>query len=101
MQSKIRFPFSLLICSLMIIATAHTAGMPDWAKNFDPYQKYPAETHLAGLGTSEGSDSEALRIAEDNARAAVSRMIVVEGFKLFPIKPAYRLIVLKRKYILA
>lgn len=50
---------------------------PDWVENFDAYTKYPKENYLAGFGTSTGTDSDALEVAKDNARADLSRTIVV------------------------
>jgi hypothetical protein len=65
----------LAVCGITANAQARK---PDWVESFDPYQKYPTSKYLAGFGTSAGRDSEAIRIAQDNARADVSRTIVVD-----------------------
>ncbi|MBD3182964.1 DUF4384 domain-containing protein [Candidatus Poribacteria bacterium] len=68
----------VLLISLFFALSVYADNTPDWVRNFDPYQKYPADKYLAGFGTSSGKDSEAFRVAKDNARAAVSRAIVVD-----------------------
>jgi len=81
MQKSICLSFLLLVALFLAVCsiTANAqARKPDWVESFDPYQKYPASEYLAGFGTSAGKDSEAVRIAEDNARADVSRIIVVD-----------------------
>ena len=53
------------------------ARKPEWAEKYDPHARYPKNTYLVGFGTSAGRDSEAFELAQDNARANVSRIIVV------------------------
>jgi len=81
MRQVIRLLLSLLVAVFLAVCgiTANAQPRkPDWVESFDPYQKYPASNYLAGFGTSAGRDSEAIRIAQDNARADVSRIIVVD-----------------------
>jgi TolB-like protein len=50
---------------------------PDWVATFGKSQKYPTTKYLLGFGSSIGKDAEASQIAKDNARADLSRTIIV------------------------
>jgi len=68
----------LAIVLLLAVAAMQTsAAVPEWIRNFDSSQKYPLKLYLVGFGTSAGKDSEASTNAQENARAEVSRVIIV------------------------
>ncbi len=53
------------------------ADVPEWVRNFDVSQKYPPKTYLAAISVASGNDAEASKLAQNSARAEVSKMIVV------------------------
>ena len=83
MQDKTWLSF-LLILSLLFTASAVQAkDVPDWVKNFGKSRKYPEIRYLVGFGSAVGKGPEASQIAQDNARADISRKIVVRVKSLF------------------
>jgi len=70
--------FSLLIALFLVTTAAHAAKKPDWVNNFGDSQQYPTNKYIVGFGSSEGADSDAFQAAQDDARADVSRTIVVD-----------------------
>ncbi|MEE9389783.1 MAG: DUF4384 domain-containing protein, partial [Candidatus Aminicenantaceae bacterium] len=75
---------SLLLISLLFTATTvHAKKAPDWVTNFGKSRKYPESKFLVGFGSAVGKGPEASRIAQDNARADISRKIVVKIESLF------------------
>ncbi len=84
MQTTPRLPFLLLIALLLITTTTQAnVDAPDWVLTFGKSKKYPASRYLVGFGSSTGKGSEASQIAQDNARADLSRTIVVHVKSLF------------------
>ena len=75
--------FSLLWGAIVLITaddlfsqTSH-AVKPEWVANYGFSKKYPPQTHIVGFGIAQGHDEEAAETAKDNARADVSRQIIV------------------------
>lgn len=75
-----------IICLLLLMAllptiscaTAQAQDKPDWVKNYGTDDKYPPSKYIIGFGISSGRGSEALAIAQDNARANAAKVIVVD-----------------------
>jgi TolB-like protein len=81
---KINQLFFLLLISLFLnVSTTQAKEVPDWVKNFGKSRKYPESLYLVGFGSTVGKGTEASRIAQDNARADISRKIVVKVESLF------------------
>jgi TolB-like protein len=59
-------------------ATAQAQDKPDWVKYYGTDDKYPPSKYITGFGVSSGRGSEALAIAQDNARANAAKVIVVD-----------------------
>jgi hypothetical protein len=80
MRKVICLPLSLLIVFFLASwsTTTAQARKPDWVETFGYSPDRPAKSYLTGFGTSAGKDSDALQVAQDNARANVSRTIVVD-----------------------
>lgn len=76
MKTKIRL-LSLAIIALFFVAKAQTKDAPYWVINYGQSQKYPSSKYLVGFGSASGTDSDAYKIAQDNARADVARTIIV------------------------
>ncbi len=68
----------MFIALFLITAAAQAAKEPDWVKNFGDSRQYPEDRYIVGFGSSEGKDSDAFQTAQDDARADVSRTIVVD-----------------------
>lgn len=69
--------FSFLIIAILIFsALSAVAVVPDWVKNFDSSEKYPANLYLTGFGIATGDVSEATEIAQEIAKGEISRTIV-------------------------
>ena len=66
----------LFLIAIVFTTTAH-AAKPGWVKNYGRSEKYPVHTYIVGFGITNGSGEEATQTAKDNARADVSRQIVV------------------------
>jgi len=66
-----------LVYLLIVLATTAHAAKPDWVVTYGHSEKYPHSRYLVGFGTASGQGAEPSQIAEDNARASVSRQIVV------------------------
>jgi TolB-like protein len=81
---KITQLLSLLLISLFLnVSTMKAKEVPDWVTNFGKSRKYPESLYLVGFGSAIGKGPEASRIAQDNARADISRKIVVKVESLF------------------
>ena len=65
-----------LIFLISLTTTAH-ADAPDWVRNFGVSKRHPSHSYLVGFGSAQGNGAESRQIAADNARAEVSRHIVI------------------------
>lgn len=83
MRKITRLFFLLLISLFLNFSTMQAKELPDWVTNFGKSRKYPESLYLVGFGSAIGKGPEASRIAQDNARADVSRKIVVKVESLF------------------
>lgn len=84
MKQEKTWVFFLLVISLFLTLTVVQAkDAPDWVKNFGKSRKYPEIRYLVGFGSAVGKGPEASQIAQDNARADISRKIVVKVESLF------------------
>jgi hypothetical protein len=77
MRSKISALIFLVMLSLIINISYSNAKVPDWVKNLDSSEKYPAKLYLSGFGIATGQLADATGIAQESARGEVSRIIVV------------------------
>ena len=75
----------ILACSLLIIlgfsvfqTTETKAKKPGWVANYGSSSQYPTDLYLTGFGTATGIDQESQQIAQDNARASLSRQVLVK-----------------------
>lgn len=62
---------------MLFITIEAFTDVPEWVRNFDVSQKYPSKIYLAAIGVASGNDAEASKIAQNSARAEVSKMIIV------------------------
>ncbi|MGB9595866.1 MAG: hypothetical protein ACPL7B_06250, partial [Candidatus Poribacteria bacterium] len=76
MKNKTSILIFLLVLNLAVLSYSY-AKVPDWVKNLDSNQKYPANLYLSGFGIATGPISEATGLAQESARGEVSRTIVV------------------------
>jgi len=83
MQSRTQLSFLLIISLFLTVTAVQAKSAPDWVKNFGKSGKHPESRYLVGFGSAIGKGSEAFRIAQDNARADISRKIVVKVESLF------------------
>ena len=51
---------------------------PDWVVNYGQATEYPADRYLTGFGSAAGIDQQSQQVAQDNARADLSRQVVVK-----------------------
>jgi len=83
MQEKTWVSFLLIISLFFTVTAVQAKSAPDWVKNFGKSRKHPESRYLVGFGSAIGKGPEAYRIAQDNARADVSRKIIVRVESLF------------------
>ncbi len=83
MQKKTWSSFLLIIFLFLTLTVVQAKDAPDWVKNFGKSSKYPEIRYLVGFGSAVGKGPEASQIAQDNARADISRKIVVKVESLF------------------
>ena len=67
----------LLFYLLIVFTTTAHAAKPNWVVNYGHSEKHPRQIYIVGFGIANGSGEEATQTAKDNARADVSRQIVV------------------------
>ena len=65
---------SLSICHLV----AAKNKKPDWVVNYGQATEFPADRYLTGFGSAAGIDQQSQQVAQDNARADLSRQVVVK-----------------------
>jgi len=51
---------------------------PDWVVNYGQATEFPADRYLTGFGSAAGIDQQSQQVAQDNARADLSRQVVVK-----------------------
>lgn len=68
---------SLFFIFLISLTTTAHADAPDWVRNFGVSKRHPSHSYLVGFGSAQGNGAESRQIAADNARAEVSRHIVI------------------------
>jgi len=79
MRKFICLSLLMVLLPTLSCATVQAQQKPNWAKNYGiDDTKYPLEKYIVGFGISSGRDSDALEIAQDNARANASKVIVVD-----------------------
>ena len=83
MHKKTWMSFLLVISLFLTLPVVQAKDAPDWVKNFGKSSKYPEIRYLVGFGSAVGKGPEASQIAQDNARADISRKIVVKVESLF------------------
>ncbi|NQT80796.1 MAG: DUF4384 domain-containing protein [Candidatus Aminicenantes bacterium] len=83
MFKKTWMSFLLVISLFLALTVVQAKDAPDWVKNFGKSRKYPEIRYLVGFGSAVGKGPEASQIAQDNARADISRKIVVKVESLF------------------
>ncbi|MBL7082578.1 MAG: DUF4384 domain-containing protein [Candidatus Aminicenantes bacterium] len=83
MHKKTWMSFLLVISLFLTLTVVQAKDAPDWVKNFGKSSKYPEIRYLVGFGSAVGKGPEASQIAQDNARADISRKIVVKVESLF------------------
>jgi len=83
MFKKTWMSFLLVISLFLTLTVVQAKDAPDWVKNFGKSSKYPEIRYLVGFGSAVGKGPEASQIAQDNARADISRKIVVKVESLF------------------
>ncbi|HDZ25403.1 hypothetical protein LCGC14_0654740 [marine sediment metagenome] len=83
MKEKTWLSFLLIISLFLTITAVQAKSAPDWVKNFGKSSRHPESRYLIGFGSAIGKGPEAFRIAQDNARADISRKIVVKIESLF------------------
>ena len=64
---------SLSICHLVEAKNKK----PDWVVNYGQATEFPADRYLTGFGSAAGIDQQSQQVAQDNARADLSRQVVV------------------------
>ena len=76
----------ILACSLLIIlgfsvfqTTEAKGKKPGWVASYGSSSQYPTDLYLTGFGTATGIDQESQQIAQDNARASLSRQVLVKS----------------------
>ena len=67
----------LFLISIVFTTTAHAVEEPGWVKNYGHSEQYPRQNYIVGFGIANGQGETAAETAKDNARAEVSRQIVV------------------------
>lgn len=67
----------LCLFLFLFVTIGAVADVPEWVRNFDVSQKYPSKTYLAAISVASGNDMEASQLAQNSARAEVSKMIIV------------------------
>ena len=84
MKKHLLFLVFVLFCGGVVLITASDlfsqtsrAAKPGWVKNYGRSEKHPVHIYVVGFGIANGSGEEATQTAKDNARAEVSRQIVV------------------------
>ena len=65
---------SLSICHLVEAKNKK----PDWVVNYGQATEFPADRYLTGFGSAAGIDQQSQQVAQDNARADLSRQVVVK-----------------------
>ena len=65
---------SLSICHLVEAKNKK----PDWVANYGQATEFPADRYLTGFGSAAGIDQQSQQVAQDNARADLSRQVVVK-----------------------
>ena len=65
---------SLSICHLVEAKNKK----PDWVVNYGQTTEFPADRYLTGFGSAAGIDQQSQQVAQDNARADLSRQVVVK-----------------------
>ena len=65
---------SLSICHLVEAKNKK----PDWVVNYGQATEFPADRYLTGFGSAAGIDQLSQQVAQDNARADLSRQVVVK-----------------------
>ncbi len=83
MFKKTWISFLLVISLFLTLTVVQAKDVPDWVKNFGKSRKHPEIRYLVGFGSAVGKGPEASLIAQDNARADISRKIVVKVESLF------------------
>ena len=63
--------------TLFSTSTSAKAKKPEWVTNYGRSASYPETQFLIGFGASSGIGTETKEIAQDNARADLSRSIIV------------------------
>ena len=65
---------SLSICHLVEAKNKK----PDWVANYGQATEFLADRYLTGFGSAAGIDQQSQQVAQDNARADLSRQVVVK-----------------------
>lgn len=67
---------AVLITALLALAiTTSLSALPDWAESYGTDSPYGPPQHLSGFGSAERSESDALELARERARADLAEKI--------------------------